>query len=164
MKIGAAVTILDWPDDIQKKPLKGQKKIVVKEERKDETKGHQSFIEEFYVYIWKGTRAHRDKIHARGLITTSAKIFFSDFDEVYDFISHSTLERSFNVTKANQLTEAAGISKEKKGSLIILTFFNRSEYVILFQQVSIHIDYRIISPMKISLQIILNMIYLMNFD
>ncbi len=59
MKLGAAATLVDWPDDIfnvynKKKTLKDKKKGKHKE-RNDETKGHQSFIEEFYVYIWKGT-------------------------------------------------------------------------------------------------------------
>jgi hypothetical protein len=37
----------------KKTPLKGHEKKIGDKERKDETKGHQSLIEEFYVYIRK---------------------------------------------------------------------------------------------------------------
>jgi hypothetical protein len=52
-------------------------------------------------------------MHVRDLITSNEKIFFFDFDDVYNFllirlsISHGTLQCSFNVTKDNEQTEAA---------------------------------------------------------
>jgi len=119
MKIGAAATIVDWPDDIfivQKKTFKRTKKIRIKKEttrQKVISRSSKSFMFTYekvhgYTHIWI------KYMHARVLITSNERFFFW-LQRRVQFPSYTSLDFTWytstliNVTKDNEQTEAAAI-------------------------------------------------------